>query len=347
MRKLILLLSLCISACSHSPKGFDVKGADEFVTDSYRLRQGKSAILEMMDIDIPPLPASAMKEYRDLIAEDDILNVATYHPTRRDLMDSIRFINDTIGFRVKEGKVQIPDLPPCEVAGLTLDEAKYKLQASFREEIAEIEVYVDYKDRLARKVDLTGLVQIPYIPVDGKIRLYEVAAKAGIHPDANLFMSYVLRNGKPLDVDLHRLLNEGDLSQNIVMRGGDKIFIASPSDAQVMLMGEVGYPQPLDLPKGTMSLRKALVKAQGIPFTGNKRHIQVIRGNLKQPKIYLLNWEHIVHLPNESLLLMPGDTIYVSEKPITQWNRFISQLLPSATGLQTGYAAYRILRERD
>ncbi len=52
-------------------------------------------------------------------------------------------------------------------------------------------------------------------------------------------MSYVVRNGEPLPVDLFKLMNQGDMSQNIVMRGGDKIFIANPRDANVMIMGEV------------------------------------------------------------------------------------------------------------
>ena len=31
---------------------------------------------------------------------------------------------------------------------------------------------------------------------------------------------------------------------------------------------------------------------------------------------------------------MPGDIVYVAAKPITEWNRFISQLLPSFAGLE-------------
>jgi polysaccharide export outer membrane protein len=137
-------------------------------------------------------------------------------------------------------------------------------------------------------------------------------------------------------------MNEGDLSQNIVMRGGDKIFIASPKDSLVMLMGEILRPGPVPVPYGFISLREALVSVGGIPFTGDKRHIQVIRGNLPCPKIYVLAWEHIVHLPNDSLLVMPGDTIYVTAKPITEWNRFIDQLLPTAGALQIGHSVYRI-----
>jgi polysaccharide export outer membrane protein len=134
------------------------------------------------------------------------------------------------------------------------------------------------------------------------------------------------------------------MCKNIVMRGGDKIYIANPADCMVMVMGEVGSPKALQLPYGFMSLREAIVMAGGIPFTGDKNCIQVIRGNLQCPKIYKLSWNHIVHLPNDSLLLMPGDTIYISAKPITEWNRFIDQLLPSFGGVQGIYGIYGITK---
>jgi polysaccharide export outer membrane protein len=311
--------------------------------DSYKIRQGKLAILEMEGIELYEPAPNAMEEYKDVIAEDDILNIAIYHPNRKDLMQSIQFINDSVGgFRVYKGYVDIPDIQPVYVIGLTLDEARARLKEEFQKEIQNIDVFVTYKDRLSRKVEITGMVSTPTVPVDGKIRLYEVLAKAHIPPNANLFMSYVIRDGVPLAIDLHRLINQGDMCQNIVMRGGDKIFIANPADSTVMLMGELRSPKAVNLPYGFMSLREALVSAGGIPFTGDRQNIQVIRGNLQCPKIYVLAWEHIVHLPNDSLLLMPGDTVYVSEKPITQWNRFIEQLLPSFQGFMMGYGVYNV-----
>lgn len=345
MRSLLsLCLLLVLSSCSRPCHDYAVMGADEFVMDSYTIKQGKFAILAMQGIEVEELPEEAMDEYRDVIAEDDILNINVYHPSRKDLMHSISFINEaTGGFRVINGKVDLPDIEPVEVKGLTLEEARAKLTESFRRQIQDVDVFVTYRDRLLRKVELTGLVATPTVPVDGKIRLYEVIAKAHVPTGANFFMSYVMRNGCPLAVDLHQLVNKGDMSQNIVMRGGDKIYIANPTDASVMMMGELRVPRPVHLPYGFMSLREALVQAGGIPFTGDKRCIQVIRGNLQCPKIYVLSWEHIVHLPNDSLLLMPGDTVYVSEKPITQWNRFIEQLLPSFNGMRVGYDVYNIM----
>lgn len=340
---LFLLLGLC--SCSRPCHRYDLYGADEFVIDSYKIKQGKLAILDMEGIETGDLPCEVMDEYQDVIAEDDILNIAIYHPKRRDIMDSIQLINERVGFRVSRGMVDLPDIPPIQVAGLTLEQARQTLQDSYCTHIQDIEVFINYRDRLSRKVELTGAVSTPVIPVDGKIRLYEILAIAQVPNNANFFKSYVVRDGVQLPIDLYKLMNEGDMSQNIVMRGGDRIFIANPNDTTVMVMGEVGSPRAVNLPYGFMSLREALVSAGGIPFTGNRDCIQVIRGNLQNPKIYVLSWDHIIHLPNDSLLLMPGDTVYVSEKPITQWNRFIDQLLPSCLGLQTAYGTYRVFRD--
>jgi len=119
-----------------------------------------------------------------------------------------------------------------------------------------------------------------------------------------------------------------------VMKGGDKIYIADPSASTLMVMGEVGCESVLSVPHGFMSLRKAIASAKGIPYTGDKSYIQIIRGSIVKPKIYILSWEHVIHLPNDSLLLIPGDIVYVASKPLTEWNRFISQLLPSFSGME-------------
>lgn len=249
MRLVSLLIAFCMmcmmfSSCSYPCHDYAVMGADEFVIDSYRIREGKLAILEFQGKAVEELPEEALDQYCDVVDEDDILTIVVYHPSRKDLMQAIQFVNDNVGgFRVHEGKVDIPDIPPVEVIGLSLDDAREKIQRAFRDQIQDVEVFVTYKDRLSRKVELTGMVTTSTIPVDGKIRLYEIIAKAHVPSNANLFMSYVLRDGQPLAIDFHQLINEGDMCQNIVMRGGDKIFIANPADSTVMLMGEVLAPR--------------------------------------------------------------------------------------------------------
>lgn len=335
MLRFVLLAFICLlAACSPPKHDYPVKGAAEFVMDSYRIRQGKFAIMRMEGIPVEPFNPSDLEEYTDVIDENDVMQIVIYHPVRIDIVEAVNQIGKTVGYRVIQGQISLPQLPPIHVAGLTIAQAKEALQNAYDQQIQEVEVFVDYRERLTRTVDLIGPVAQRVIPVDGRIRLFEVLARAGVSPQSNLFMSYVMRCGKVLHVDLYQLIKEGDMCQNIVMRPRDKIYIADPSDSKVMIMGEVHHPRAVYLPKGSMSLREALVEAGGIPFTGDKSCIQVIRGNIPCPKVYLLNWNHIVTLPNHSLLLMPGDTIYITEQPITQWNRFIDQLLPTSIGME-------------
>ena len=69
-------------------------------------------------------------------------------------------------------------------------------------------------------------------------------------------------------------------------------------------------------------------------MTGDRSYIQVIRGAIMNPKIYSLNWEHIVRLRSDSLLLIPGDIVFVSARPISQWNRFVNEILPTIVGAE-------------
>ncbi|MBI2742781.1 MAG: polysaccharide biosynthesis/export family protein [Chlamydiales bacterium] len=324
---------LFFAACTNPPyKGADVLGADEFVMDSYKIRDGKFSILQLEGKEPGTLSPPLLEEYRDVIQEGDILQIAIYHPTRHDISEAVQRIGSTVGYRVASGKVLLPDLEEIEVSGLTLEEARGKIKQKYTEQIADIEVFLSYRDRIERKVELAGLVQVPNIPVDGRIRLFEVMSIARVPTQANFFKSYVIRDNQLLPVDLFKLMKEGDMSQNIVMRGGDKVYVADASASSLMVLGEVGKERVVDLPNGFMTLRQALAEAGGIPSTGDKAYIQVIRGNVLNPKIYTLNWRHVIHLPSDSMLLMPGDIVYVAATPMTEWNRFVNQLMPTLIG---------------
>jgi polysaccharide export outer membrane protein len=329
----ICLLLLTLS-CSNAPyRGGDALGADEFVMDSYRIRQGKFSILEMQGQEPLELSPEYLKTYTDVIHEGDVLIISLFHPTRTDLIAAFASLSASVGFKVNEGKIVLPDLEPINVQGLTLEDARVKIQTLYQQQIRDIQVFLTFKDRIERKVELAGLVNVPTIPVDGRMRLFETLAIAKVPYNANFFKSYVVRDEKMIPVDLYKLMRDGDMSQNIVMRGGDKIFIAEASDSTIMVLGEVGKERVVDVPSGFMTLRKALAEAGGIPFTGDKSYIQVIRGNVLHPKIYSLNWQHVIHLPSDSMLLIPGDIVYVAAKPITEWNRFVSQILPTLIGI--------------
>lgn len=339
MKKIRILLVFIfiglLSGCSNTPfRGSEVVGADEFVVDSYKIKQGKLSILEMEGAPLEELDPHLLKEYTNTIDDGDVLKIAIFHPSRGDLSRAVHSIGETIGYTVTKGKITLPDIPPVAVKGLTLSKARERIQEAYDREIDGVEVFAAFARRNVQKVELAGMVSQSSIAVNGSKRLFEVLAEAKVPTNANLFKSYLVREGKPLAVDMHRLIKEGDMSQNVVMRGGDKIYIAESSASSVMVMGEVRKEGVFPLLSGSMPLREALALAGGIPYTGDKGVIQVVRGNILRPKIYTLHWKHVMRLPTSSMLLMPGDIVYVAATPITEWNRFIQQIFPTLTGVE-------------
>ncbi len=331
----VLAIGLVFTGCSNIPyKGSEVVGADEFVIDSHRIKEGKFSILEMEGHPLMTLDSELLKEYTNTVEDGDTLKVALFHATRSDLAGAVQSIGDSIGYTVSDGKITLPDIEPIEVKGRKLSEARARIQEAYDQEIDGVEVFLAFGKRNIKKVELAGMVSKSTVAVNGKLRLFEILAEAQVPSNANLFKSYLVRDGSPIPVDMNRLIKEGDMSQNVVMRGGDKIYIAESSASSIMVMGEVRNEGVFDLPLGSMPLRKALALAGGIPYTGDKGVIQVIRGNILRPKIYTLNWKHVMRLPISSMLLMPGDIVYVAATPITEWNRFIVQIFPTLTGIE-------------
>jgi protein involved in polysaccharide export with SLBB domain len=98
-------------------------------------------------------------------------------------------------------------------------------------------------------------------PLNGPTTLLEALAGAGgtlsfvgqretplsvISEDlADLEHSFIIRNGHMLPIDFDRLLNRGDLSQNIYVMPDDFIFLTPSAAKEVYVFGAVGQPRPV------------------------------------------------------------------------------------------------------
>lgn len=344
MRFLPLLLLL--ASCATRPcSDLRCLGPAEFAEESLIAGEGKFDIWQLEGKQAE-LVEGSHAEFTDRIVEDDTLTVAVYHPSRADLMESITAVCNKInGFKVVEGFIHLPGFEKIFVKGLTLSEARDKIRAELREEIKNIDVFVVFRDRPQHKVEVSGMSVLSEMPVDGKTRLYEVIAKAKIPPQANLHSSYVLRDGQFVKVDFVKLIKNGDMCENIVMMPNDKVYIASPQDDSIIMMGEVKRTGLIPVLNGSMPLREALVLSGGIDtIRGDKRHIHVIRTNGECPKVFVLSWCELALRPTEEQLLIPGDIVYVSATPIAEWNKFLDQIKPTLITLASAEIIARIFK---
>lgn len=101
----------------------------------------------------------------------------------------------------------------------------------------------------------------------------------------------------------------------------------------VYLTGEVQTQGRFPLPFGRQAtLADALFEQGGsIPDTGNPGEIYLLRGiNDVQVHAFHLDGRNPINMLNATKIeLRPNDIIFVSQQPVTRWNRVVQQLVPS------------------
>lgn len=69
--------------------------------------------------------------------------------------------------------------------------------------------------------------------------------------------------------------------------------------------------QVVNLPNNNTTLFEVLAQAGGITNSGNSRRIKIIRGDLRDPKIYLIDLSRVESLPSSDLIMQANDIIYI------------------------------------
>jgi polysaccharide export outer membrane protein len=93
-----------------------------------------------------------------------------------------------------------------------------------------------------------------------------------------------------------------------------------------------------------MSLAEAIGDSEGFdPLTSNPGEVYVIRGRYEAPRVFKLDASSAdALLLAVQFQLEPLDVVYVSPYALTNWNRVMSQILPTIQGLwQTADLANR------
>lgn len=152
----------------------------------------------------------------------------------------------------------------------------------------------------------------------------------GINKDsADLYMAYVARNRKILPVNLKRLLDLGDMSQNMILEDGDIIFIPNINEKKFYVLGEVARPGVVYF-NDPMDIVEALAQAGGFLTTARRNQVVVVRGDIRHPQIYEINLLSLMEGKSlERFTLQKGDIVYIPRTAIADWNVFLSQILPT------------------
>ena len=155
---------------------------------------------------------------------------------------------------------------------------------------------------------------------------------------ADLRRSFVLRQGKMLPVDFQRLIQMGDLSQNIYLQPDDFIYLPAATARQVYVLGAVTQPRAVPFKQG-LTVAAAIASAYGTVTGAYLQHVAVVRGSLSHPRIAIVDYKYVIRGKASDIALQPGDIVYVPFSPyryLTKYAQLIVDTFVSSTAINGG-----------
>lgn len=278
------------------------------------------------------------------IAPYDVLQVTVWdHPELTAPTGQFRSPEEN-GIPVQgDGSIYYPYVGVVPVAGKTPAEVRAILTERLKGVIMKPQLDVRVAAFRGKRVQVTGEVVAPAIMplTDVPLRVQDAIAFAkGFTPEtlgpggplgADPSNVTLTRDGKTHRLDLLALYENGDLSQNWLLKDGDVINVGDRNRNRVFIMGEVRQQQAKLMVKRRMTLAEALSDSGGIdPVAASVGKIYVIRGDYSAPSIYRLDASSAdALLLATQFPLRPKDVVYVATYDLTRWNRIMTQILPT------------------
>lgn len=242
-----------------------------------------------------------------------------------------------------DGNIYYSFLPAIRAEGRTSDEVAADIEQGMTKVLVTPSVLVVPKVKADQYYMILGKVNQPGVyPIRSAVNLRQAIGEAGglalgsfgytTGAIANLGESFVVRNGERLNIDFDSLIYRGTEDQNIYLRPGDYIYLASSLDQQVYIVGAV--PAVISGFRSGLTLVGALSSSYGAltpdPYgQGNWRDVLIVRGRLSCPCVIRVDFRSIIEGYAKDIYLQPGDIIYVPNKT-ARFGRAMIQLAISA-----------------
>jgi polysaccharide biosynthesis/export protein len=276
--------------------------------------------------------------YQYIVGPGDILRITVFeHP---ELTNPSGTANELSGRVVNgDGFVFFPFVGAVQASGRTVQQIRSTIAEGLSRVLKNPQIDVSVLNFRSQRVVVSGEVRTPgVVPItDVAPTLAEVISQAGgLTVEADLSGVSVTRGNASTMVDLYAYFYNGDTGQNMRLQAGDVVNVPDRRFSKVFVLGEVGRPNSLVMPRGRLTLAEALADSGGVnPFSANAGQIYVIRDGNPKPQIYHLN----AATPDALVLadrfdLRQRDVVFVDAVPVVRWARIVSNILPTADFLR-------------
>ena len=244
------------------------------------------------------------------------------------------------------GDINVPLAGSIRAAGLTQEELERAIRIPLaRDYFVEPQVQVQIKAYHSLQYFVSGAVKNPGMyELNFHPTIMDLLAKAGGVEEGRGNVAYVLRGAKgegagdllagtttdaetlenaiikrePIRVNLLKLLDQGDMTENIALESGDTVYIPldkslNQTYSKVYVEGEVDSPGVFDYQPGLTAF-SACIMAGGFKQYAAPNRARVIRNtDAGVQKIFKINLEKVQRGDQADFPLEPGDRIFIPE----------------------------------
>ena len=235
-----------------------------------------------------------------------------------------------------DGKVYFHLLPGIDVWGLTLAQARDRIQEAAAKFVINPQVAIQLRGIDSKRVWMLGRIQKSGIySMNAPMTVLEAVSLAGgtmtssasgtTEDLADLSHSFIIRNGERLPIDLGALIQRGDMSQNIFLQADDFVYFPSSMSRDIYVLGAVRLPRAVQHNQNT--LMAAIAAAGGPAPECYLSHVAIVRGSLTHPQIAIVNFTDILHGRATDILLEPRDIVFVPYSPYRTLTKYVDLIL--------------------
>lgn len=236
-----------------------------------------------------------------------------------------------------DGLVYFDLLPGTDVSGLTLDEARLRLEKGLSAWYRTPRVAVTLRTAGSRRIWVLGRVNTPGLyPLEQPTTVLEAVARAGgtsssrmsgtTEELASLRHAFVVRDQELLPVDFQKLFDHGDTSQNIYLQPGDYVYIPSSLNSNLYVLGAVRSPLAVGFASGA-SVLSTIAAAGGLRPEARGSQVLVIRGSLATPEALVVDVEAMLAGRIPDMPLQALDIVWVPDSPWTTLGGYVRTVL--------------------